>query len=380
MKVGLDATPLLGPRTGVGTYVAHLLRELVALDGAPELVATAFTGRRRVPLAEAVPAGVSVRTRRIPARVLHAAWRRFAWPSLEVVTGSVDLFHGTNFRVPPSGRAASVVTIHDLAYLRMPETVDEESLAYQKLVPRALSRGTDVCAVTEAMADEVREAYDLPPERVHVTRLGVDPSWFTSPGGASSPAPALGAERRGPTLPHLPGQYVLTVGTVEPRKNLSAVVDAYRLAAARGVDLPPLVIAGPAGWGQGLNVSGVSEGRVIMTGYLPFAELQQTVAQATVFLFPSLYEGFGLPPLEALASGVPVVASDLPVTREVLGDQAAYTDARDTEAWLRSITTALDEPVGTRDSRRARAAGFTWAHCARATLDMYELVVERHRA
>lgn len=369
MRVGVDATPLLGPRTGVGTYVANLLTALAAGHRPPELIATAFTGRRRVPLADAVPPGVEVRSRRIPARVLNAFWRRVDWPSLELVTGRVDVFHGTNFRAPPSGRAASVVTIHDLAYLKMPETVDQASLAYQEIVPRALDRGTAVCAVSHAMAAEIMDAYGLSADRVHVTPLGVDPSWLATDATPAEPAVSV-----------LPQDYLLAVGTVEPRKNLASIVQAYRLAGRSGVDLPPLVIAGPAGWGAGLDLSGLAAGQVVSTGYLPFAELQQVVARAALFVFPSLYEGFGLPPLEALACGVPVVASDLAVTREVLGDQSTFTDATSPATLLASIQEALERPVGTRESRRARAASFTWQECARTTMEMYSAVLDQRRA
>jgi glycosyltransferase involved in cell wall biosynthesis len=358
MRVGVDVTPLLGTRTGIGTYTAHLLQELARLqsDGL-ELVATAFTGRRVVSLAEFLPSGVRVRSRRIPARFLRAAWLRVPFPPVELLTGPVDVFHGTNFKAPPTLRAASVVTIHDLSYLRMPETVDAESLGYQHLVPSALARGARVCTVSAAVASEVQEAYDLDADRITVTPLGVDPSWYTA--SPMRPPVEIGSD------------YVVAVGMIEPRKNLQVLLHAYRLAADRAIQLPPLLLIGPQGWGSTLDTSGIPANRIVQAGYLPYGTLQGVVAGAQLLAFPSLYEGFGLPPLEALATGVSVLASDLPVTREVLGDQATYADPRSAEAMLGGLLEALERPAGTRETRQDRARLFTWERCAAATLDAY---------
>lgn len=376
LTVGLDATPLLGPRTGVGTYTHHLLAELAALgpDG-PRLVATAFTARGAAALVEQVPDGVRVSGFRAPARLLRAAWQHGRFPPVEVLSGRVDVFHGTNFVAPPTRHAAGVVTIHDLSYLRYPETVTTASLAYRELVPRALARGVHVCTPSEAVALEVRDEYGLPADLVHPTPLGVDPAW--SAAGATADAgvvPDVDAVlvRRG-----IPRDYVVAVGTLEPRKNLPLLLAAYRVAAARRVDLPPLVLVGAGGWGEALDLAGLPPGRVVLPGHVPLADLRQMVAGAALLAFPSRYEGFGLPPLEALACGVPVVASDIPVTREVLGDQALFADPGSAESLLGALETALVNPAGTPATRRARAATFTWQACAAATKAVYECAVRR---
>jgi len=360
VRVGFDATPLLGPRSGVGTYTHHLvdaLSQVAALD--VSLVATPFSARGVAPLRTLVPPGVEVAGRRLPARLLRAAWSRTPWPPVEWLSGRLDVFHGTNFVAPPTRRAATVVTVHDLAYLHLPGTVDTASLAYRDLVPLALERGAHICAVSHTMGRLIGETYAVPPERIHVTPLGVDPSWFTA-------RPFRPGDHEG-----LPQDYVVAVGTLEPRKNLAALVDAYRLAFARGSDLPPLVLVGAQGWGHALDTTGIPDTRLIRTGHLPFPDLQRVVAGARVLAFPSLYEGFGLPPLEALACGTPVVASDLEVTREVLGGYAVYADLGSHDHLLEALATALTHPPGTVADRRAHASVFTWEACAAATLGAY---------
>ena len=386
MKVGLDATPLLGPQTGVGRYVAALAGALATLPGAePEEVALVpFSWRgtadlpRVVATLEGGPAPGAGRLRcgrrRVPARLLQAAWTRLPVPPVEWLAGPVDVFHATNYVAPPARRAASVVTVHDLSYLRYPEMVTAASARYLELVPRALRRGAVVCTPTAAVAAEVADTYRLAPDRLVVTPLGVGPAWRR----AVAPDPAWLAAHE------LPERYLLFVGTREPRKNLPTLLAAYRAllagrvppadgpgAAVAGV--PPLVLAGPPGWGEALDLAGLPPGAVRTPGYLAEEDLASLVAGAAALAFPSWYEGFGLPALEALACGTPVVASELPALREVLADQAELVPPGDADALADALLRVLDDPGGepARAARRARAAGFTWDACARASLAAY---------
>jgi glycosyltransferase involved in cell wall biosynthesis len=356
----LDATPLLGPRTGVGRYVEHLVRELARLDSL-ELVATAFTLRGAGALPAAVPAGVQVRHRPAPARALQAAWDRLELPPVEWLAGRADVVHGTNFVLPPLRRAAGVVTVHDLSYLRFPETVAAASLRYRTLVPRGLRRAAVVLTPSEAVAAEVRAEYGLG-DRVLATPLGVDAGWFDA-----TPMPAAELAARG-----LPERYLLFVGNVEPRKGLPALLDALRLLHEDDPGTPPLVLAGPPGWGPALETAALPAGAVVSAGYLDTADLRRLVAGAALLAYPSVYEGFGLPPLEAFAAGVPVVASDLPVVREVTGELAALAPVGDAAALAAAVRATLADP-GDPAARRARARGFSWAACAARTAEAYRL-------
>jgi glycosyltransferase involved in cell wall biosynthesis len=385
MKVGVDATPLLGPRTGVGRYVAGLVEALAELPGGEpeELGLIPFTWRGTADLPRVAPAAPRLRCgrRRVPARLLQAAWAAVAFPPVEWLAGPVDVFHATNFVAPPARRAATVVTIHDLTYLRHPEMVTAASARYRDLVPRALRRGATVCSPTAAVGAEVADAYRLPPERLVVTPLGVGPAWRA----ATPPDPAWLAANG------LPARYLLFVGNREPRKNLPTLLAAYReLLAGRvpgagrgapGSAVPPLVLVGPPGWGEALDLAGLPAEAVRAPGYLPEDRLARVVAGAAALVFPSWYEGFGLPALEALACGTPVVASDLPALREVLGDQAELVPPGDAAALADALGRVLEDPGGepARAARRAHAAAFTWPACAQATLGAYRRALEAAR-
>ena len=367
MRIGLDATPLLGRRTGIGRYVEKLAATLPTLGHGDDVVATAFTLRGAGTLTGSVPPGVSVRARPVPARLLRAAWQRTEHPPVEVLTGRLDVFHGTNFVQPPARSAAGVVTVHDLAYLRHPETVSADSARLLELVPRGLRRAAVVCVPSRSVADEVEEAYRLPRERIQVTPLGVDPAWATAGELPRDRRLALGLDR----------PYLLFVGTLEPRKNLGLLLEAFGAVCAADPDGPLLALAGPAGWGADAELPPAAAGRVRRLGYLEEAELRSVVAGALAMVFPSRYEGFGLPPLEAFASGVPVVATDIPTTREIVGEDpglARLVPLGDADALAQALThdwADAQEP-DRRARRRAVAARYTWTTTAELTRQAYE--------
>lgn len=356
MRIGIDATPLLGARSGVGRYVEHLIGALAG----DELVATAFTLRGAGALPAILPAGVTARHRPVPARALQEAWARSEFPPVEWLTGRVEVFHATNFVLPPLRRAAGVVTIHDLTYLRFPETVSAASLRYRELVPRSLYRADVVCTPSEAVAAEVRAEYGT--AEVVVTPLGVDESWF----GVTRPDAAWLAEH------DLPERYLLFVGTLEPRKNLPTLLTAYRSLRAEHPETPPLVLIGARGWGPALSTAGLPQEAVVTPGYLDQAVLQRAVAAADALVLPSRYEGFGIPPLEAFACGTPVIASDIPVLREVTGGLARLVPSDDPDAFAHALLTVTRHGA---EQRIAHARRWTWERCAEATRAAYRRAV-----
>jgi len=367
LHVALDATPLLGPRTGVGRYVAGLVEGLAALPSPPRLTLAAFTARG----AWAVPhlGGAAVAGRPFPARFLQALWGHTRFPPVEWLAGRCDIFHATNFVLPPVRRAAGVLTVHDLAFALHPDTVADASLRYRQLVPAGAKRAAVVITPTHTVADEVAQWCAVPREKVIVARSGVDPSWAA----AQRPDPAWLRDHR------LPERYLLFVGTIEPRKNLAVLLAAlHELHRDPGREVPPLVLAGPAGWGSPLDLRALPDRAVVRAGYLREDVLHRVVAGAAALAFPSRYEGFGLPPLEALACGTPVVVSDIPVLREVTGTQASYVPVGDASALAAALARVLDDDGGpaARVARRAYAANWTWRRCAEETCAAYQRAMD----
>lgn len=361
MDITIDATPLLGRRTGIGQYVAQLVRELpaAAVRAGLEVTLRATTWTARGGSLTDLPPGARQVGPRVPARALRAAWTRTDLPPIEALVGRTDVFHGTNFVSPPTRRAREVVTVHDLTYVDHVETVSAESRAYARLVPRALGRGAHVVTPSEAVAARVRELYELPADRVTVTPLGVAGSWFD----ARPATPAWLAAHA------LPTDYVVFVGSLDPRKNLPRLLDAHAALRASDPSAPDLVLAGPAGREESL----AGRAGVHLTGWLEDADLRALVAGARALALPSLDEGFGLPAVEALAAGRPVVTSLAPALLEVAGAHAFSAPATDRDALADALARALGAPDEETDraARRAWARGFTWSRTADRTLDAY---------
>jgi glycosyltransferase involved in cell wall biosynthesis len=369
LRVAVDATSLLGPRTGVGVFTAELLAHLPRDVVAP--VAYATTWRGRGGLAAAVPPGVEVAGRPQAARPLRALWRRFDQPPIEWWTGPVDVVHGPNYVVPPTRRAAPVMTIHDLTFHHHPEMSTADTLQYPDLIRRALRRGAWVHTESRFVADEILEVYRPDPDRVVVVPLGV-----TAATGAD---PARGREVAGAE------QYVLALGTVEPRKDLPLLVGAFEQLAAERAELR-LVIAGPDGWGAGELAGRLARsphaGRVVRLGWVDDADRAALLCGAAVLAYPSRYEGFGLPPLEAMSAGTPVVATAVGSLPEVVGDGAVLVPPGDADALAGAIGGLLDDD-SVREALTARgreqAARYSWQACAEGLAALYVRAAEQRR-
>jgi glycosyltransferase involved in cell wall biosynthesis len=363
LAVALDATPLLGPRTGVGEFCAGALG---ALAVRPELDVSAFavSWRRRHGIVAELPAGVRAVRRPLPARPVHAAWRRAEFPPIELVTGRVDVVHGTNFVVPPARRAARVVTVHDLTTVRYPELCEAATLEFPAFVRRAVAHGAFVHTPSEFVAGEVVEHFGADPARVRAVLHGVTPVPPLRQGVARD-ADGGGAP------------YVLSLGTIEPRKDLPTLVRAFDALAASRPDLW-LVVAGRDGWGVAAFESALAacraRARVRRLGYVAATERSSLLASATVFCFPSLYEGFGLPPLEAMAAGVPVVATAAGAVPEVVGAAALLVPPGDDDALAGALAQVLDDGAVRQrlvGAGERRVAELTWERCGDGLQSLY---------
>jgi glycosyltransferase involved in cell wall biosynthesis len=362
LRVALDATPLLGPRTGVGVFTAELL-DALAIRADLAITAWAATWRGRGRLPAELPTGVRAVERPMAARPLRALWSRVDHPRIERWTGAVDVVHGTNYVVPPT-RAAALVSVHDLTMVRFPELCTADTLAYPDLLRRAFERGAHVHTDSHFVAGEVMETFGLPADRVHPVHLGVATVLPAAPGEGRELA---GADR-----------YILALGTVEPRKDLPTLVAAFdRLADDDR--MVHLVIAGPDGWGAAALASALDGARhrariTRLDRFVTEHERAALVRDAAVLAYPSRYEGFGLPPLEAMQVGVPVVATTAGSLPEVLGDAAEWCEVGDADALGGALHRLLHD-----DDRRAeltargleQAGRYQWTACAEAFAALY---------
>lgn len=358
LTVLLDGTPLIGPRTGIGRYTEGLLAELAARGEVDVAAAGLARGADPLVLPE-LPPGVPLRRTRVPGRVVLAARRLGLEPPLELLCGRSDVFHATNFLAPPMRRTALVVTVHDLAFHTHPQTMNPAAADLSTLLPPTLRRASAVCTVTSAVRDQVIDVFGVDPADVFVTPNAVGPQWF-----AAAPADASLRARIG-----LPERYLVFVGTREPRKDLDTLLAAH--AALRRLDpqAPALLVIGAGGWGTDPTTT-VPEG-VISPGYLPQADVLSLVAGAAALVLPSLDEGFGMPATEALAAGIPVVVSDIPVLREVTGTAALRFPVQDVPALVAALQDTLAGRTPPRDERVAQARRFTPQRTAEAAEAAY---------
>jgi glycosyltransferase involved in cell wall biosynthesis len=376
IRVAVDATPLLGHRTGVGVFCLGALQALSARPNL-ELRAFAVSWRRRSGIANHLPATVGSSHRPMPARPVHALWKHSQLPPIEWFTGAVDVVHGTNFEVPPSRRAARVCSVHDLTPLHHPEFCNRATLSYPHLIRRALRRGAWVHTDSEFVRAEVLEAFAADPQRVRVVHPGVPELPPVDP-------PALAQlDQRWPVTAGR--RLVLAVGTAEPRKDLPGLVGAFDQVAARHDDVA-LVLAGPPGWGEAALHEAIGRAaaapRIVQTGWVGDDTLAALMSRASLLAYPSRYEGFGFPPLQAMAAGVPVVATRAGSLPEVLGDAACLVDVDD-EAALVDAMLRLLEDAALRDrltqAGRQQAAHYRWEGCGEGLEALYRDVwAERH--
>jgi glycosyltransferase involved in cell wall biosynthesis len=361
LRVAVDATSLLGPRTGVGVFTGELLAHLPRERVAPVAYATTWRGRGRLPAV--IGDDVEVATRPQAARPLRALWRRIDTPPIEWWTGPIDVVHGPNYVVPPTRRAAQVMTVHDLTFHHHPEMSTADTLQYPGLIRRALRRGAWVHTESQFVADEIVAVYGADPERVVVVALGVT-------------TPAEAAPTRGRALAGC-DRYVLALGTVEPRKDLPLLVDSFERIAEAHSDLR-LVIAGPDGWGADALTDRIARSthadRIVRLGWVDDADRGALLRGASVLAYPSRYEGFGLPPLEAMAAGTPVVATAVGALPEVLGDAAVLVAPSDPDALAEALTALVDDDTARQAAithGRARAARYSWSACADGLAALY---------
>ncbi len=369
MRILVDYRPALRERTGVGEYIHQLVGAYTSVHPGEMTVFTS-SWKDRVPGQVATELHVPVIDRRIPVRVLNLLWHRIGWPPVETIAGPVDLVHSAHPLLIPARRAAQVVTIHDLFFLTNAEhTRAEIRRDYPALAGLHARRAHAVITSTEHGRRLVSGRLGVADDRIYVCPPGA-PTWR-----------ALG---RSPNVPR--DGYLLFIGTLEPRKNLGALLDAYLLLLDRMPAAPELILAGRAAAEAAQWLSRITRpplaGHVRYVGYVADQDRERLYAGARVVVVPSLDEGFGLPALEAMAAGVPVVASHRGALPEVVGAAGTLVDPHD----IAALAAALERIVS--DDGAAAAAGaaglgraraFTWDAAAATLRRAYTDALARRR-
>jgi glycosyltransferase involved in cell wall biosynthesis len=373
LRVAIDYTPALRQTAGIGRYTRGLVDALAELD--QDSVYTLFCAGQP-PDRVSWPANFAIQTTRLPARWLTAGWHKLRLPlSAEILAGGCDIFHSPDFTLPPLRKALGVVTVHDLSFLRVPQCADPGLRTFlERAVPRSLTRAARVLADSENTKRDLIELLDVAPEKISVVPAGIEPRFQP----VHDAAKLAGVRARY----KLPEWFILMVGTIEPRKNLSRLISAYS-QLRRQTGLPhALVIAGKQGWlYQGIYEQVAREGLtecVLFPGFVADVDLPALYTLADLLAFPSLYEGFGLPPLEAMACGTPVVTSDNSSLPEAVGPAALLVNAEDTDGLTEAMASVLcDADLRGRLAAlgRVQAARYTWPEAARRLLEAYRLTV-----
>lgn len=363
MKLAVDATSLLTPRTGIGVFTSEMLR---ALAGRPDMQVSAFNtsprGRGRGWLPSDIGDGVHEVPGRMPTGGVRWLWDSLSVPRLEWLAGKADVVHGPNYRVPPTSRAAPVVSVHDVSFEHGPPIGSPAGRAHRRAVRAAVRAGAWIHTDSEYVAAEVCDIYPIEPHRVVTVPLGVR---LPPPG----PHPAPGSE------------YVLALGSADRRKDLATLVAAFDALASTNRDLR-LVHAGPDGDASSELTDLIDRSphrdRILRLGWVDDGARSALIKQAAAVAYPSLYEGFGLVVLEAMAAGRPVVTTPVAAIPEVAGDAALYVEAGDADALAGALQRVLEDQelaaeLGARG--HSRAAGFIWERTADGLIDLYRLAL-----
>ncbi len=367
MRVLLDYRPALRERTGVGEY-AHEISAALArrLSETDRLVLFSSSWKDR--LDRNILPGTDVVDTRIPVRVLNLAWHRLEWPPIERIAGAVDVAHSLHPLLMPARDAAQIVTVHDLHFLDNPENAAAEIRRdYPALAGSHARRADAVITVSTFTSGRIQSLLSVPRDNIALCPPGA-PAWK-------------------PRERQVPAGHLLFMGTVEPRKNVSMLLRAYADLRSRRQDAPPLVLAGKvAAACQGiLDEIGRPPlaGHVRHVGYVAGMQREQLYRDASMLILPSLEEGFGMPALEAMTIGVPVIVSNRGALPEVVGTAGLIVNADDHQGLGAAIERLLADPAFAAQQASAGIAQskqFSWDRSASRLLDAYRSAIERRRS
>ncbi|HTM25383.1 MAG TPA: glycosyltransferase family 1 protein [Vicinamibacterales bacterium] len=367
MRILLDYRPALRARTGVGEYAHEIARALIRQIGPADAV-TVFSSSWKDRLSPDVLPGARLVDLRIPVTALNFAWHRLGWPPIERLAGPIDVAHSLHPLLMPARDAAQIVTVHDLDFLDHPERTQAEIRRdYASLAPAHVARADAVVVVSAFGAGEVERRLGVTSDRILICPPGA-PAW----------APRRTPPPRGP---------ILFMGTLEPRKNVGTLLEAYGILLGMLADAPPLWLAGgatpaAAEWLRAIRKPPLA-GRVRHLGYIEHDRREALYAQASMLVLPSHLEGFGMPVLEAMTVGVPVIVSNRGALPEVAGDAGPAIAPEDAQGFARAMARYLTDPGAVRaatDQGLTRSRAYSWDASARTLLDGCAGALARRRS
>lgn len=347
-SVGIDVTAMVGPPSGIHQTTRALIAALGAVDGI-DVNGWLLTLRGRRPDAE-----VPIRRSRVPARVAHELWQRNLRGLDRLIVGSVDIVHGTNFTAPPTER--SVITVQDLSLVHHPQWCRPEVVAMVKPLQTAVAAGATVHVTSRIVATEVHAHLGVSEDKIALVPHGVAP---VVAGDAETGRRLAGYDK-----------YVLVLGTTEHRKNVSLISDSLRSFP----DDVGMVVAGPPGNAESTLRAAFDDRRFVRLPTVTDTQKASLLRGATVLAFPSRYEGFGLPPLEALSVGTPVVANAVGALPELIGDSVTLVPDDNDEAFVEQLRAAITAPGVVPEGLQARIRSLTWHNAARRMAEVYRRV------
>ncbi len=371
MKIYVEGSSIFKNRSGIGSYTMRLMTAHAQKYPSDQITFFGFKFFSR-PLPDfPIPASRSVRykiVRWLPGRVYNMLFRLGVGPPLDLFFGwRPDVAIFPNFLVWPiwNHKTKTVPIIHDLSFIHFPQFANAVNLSdTTRFVPKAVAKADHIITISKSSKRQIIEHFKVPADKISIVYPGVDPAEFY-PRSASDIAPVRKKYK-------LPARYILYHGTLEPRKNIDGLLAVYDQLDKALQTKYPLVLAGGKGWKDEAIFAGIDRLRkaglkIIWTGYLPDADAPAVISGASLLVFPSFYEGFGIPVLEAMACGVPVISSDNTSLPEVVGDAGLLLKAKDTAGWTAAITNLLgDKALQQKLIKRGlvQAKKFTWAQSA----------------
>jgi glycosyltransferase involved in cell wall biosynthesis len=351
--------------SGVGSYINFLLTELVKLDLPYDINLFGEEFNKEID---------TIKIKGIKKRILQGFWKYLSFPKLEFITGEVDLFHFTNGTIVPNKANKNIITIHDLSFLKYPETIESKNLSFlKKMMPISLKRADHIITVSENTKKDVIENYNIEDSKITVVYNGLDYEFKEKS--------SLAMQAKVKQKYNLKNNFLLSVSTIEPRKNFSTLIEAYLKLNKEVKEKTDLIICGGEGWsGEKSKLENLIQkynlnSNVKLLGFVSRKELRAIYDLAKIYIHTSFYEGFGLSMIEAMEANLPIIASNISCHPEICEDAALYFDVLDSQDLSYKIELLLiDENRRNKfiNSGKNRVKNFSWSKAAEKTAEIYK--------